>query len=297
MRETIKKVQTRMLHATLRALLKSDRSLNRDALGKTDNHIQRLSEEWSSLLLSTASNTNHPEEDIRAFSRSLMLHYLPPESWGLMPTFEKRQAPVMNTWSYQNQEMDWGIGDGELVLDVGCGGWPFQRANHLADKFPEQTSHRVEALARDERPFFQVDLENLPFENNSYDFVFCSHVLEHLDRPGQAIRELTRIGRRGYIEVPTRLSDVLFNFTRLPNHHRWHGMIQGGTFVLVEWNDWERKELGNYFFDSLQSEYHNPFQDFFERNRDMFFASCRWEGALKFLILDKQGQVIDSSEH
>jgi SAM-dependent methyltransferase len=201
----------------------------------------------------------------------------------------------MNTWTYQNEVATYDISRNDLVLDIGSGGWPFKRANHLADKFPEQTTHRIEAMVRDQRPFFAVDLEHLPFADRAYDYVFCSHVLEHLENPGQAIRELMRVARKGYIEVPTRLSDVMFNFTRLPNHHRWHGMVLGETLVLIEWNDWERRDLGNHFFDALHSHYTNPFQDFFERNRDLFFAMLPWDGHVDFLVINKSGRVIDSS--
>lgn len=228
-------------------------------------------------------------------ARSLLLSQLPPEDWALIPSLEKRDAPVMSTWTHQNEVMEWVIAPNDLVLDIGSGGWPFKRANHLADKYPDQTSHRMETMVRDQRPFFEVDLEHLPFADHAYDFVFCSHVLEHLDNPGQAMRELMRVGRRGYIEVPTRLSDAMLNFTRLPSHHRWHGMVLGDTLLLVEWNDWERRDLGNHFFDALHSVYKNAFQDFFERNRDLFFASYHWNEAIKFLIIDKQGRVVDSS--
>ena len=36
----------------------------------------------------------------------------------------------------------------------------------------------------------------------------------------EACREIMRIGGRGYIETPTRTSDIMFNFTKLKGHHR-----------------------------------------------------------------------------
>lgn len=38
-----------------------------------------------------------------------------------------------------------------------------------------------------------VDLQNLPFDNASYDFVFASHVLEHIPDDNKAIEEIRRI--------------------------------------------------------------------------------------------------------
>jgi SAM-dependent methyltransferase len=247
-----------------------------------------------SLLASITELPQTPE--LLAAAREVLLRQLPVESWPLVPALAPRAAPVPNTWTFQNEMMRWDIAPHELVLDVGSGGWPFKRADHLADKFPDSTSHRVGTATRDERPFFVVDLEHLPFRDGAYDFVFCSHVLEHMDEPGRAIRELARVGRRGYIEVPTRLSDVMFNFTRLRDHHRWHGLVLADTLVLIEWNDWERRELGNLYFDALHSASGNAFQEFFERNRDFFFASLHWTGSIKYLIVDKNGGVIDASD-
>lgn len=250
---------------------------------------------WSQLIAENDAESESKAK-AKAMIRTLFAMQFPPEVRALIPPLIKRDAPVMNTWVYQNTVMQWDIPPDALVLDIGSGGWPFKRADHLADKYPDKTTHRAETMVRDERPFFEVDLEHLPFDDKAYDFVFCSHVLEHMDNPGKALRELMRIGKRGYIEVPTRLSDVMLNFTRLPDHHRWHGLLLGKILVLIEWNDWERRELGNYFFDALQSDYSNQFQDFFEQNRDLFYVSLTWADTIKFLIIDKHGKVIDSSE-
>jgi SAM-dependent methyltransferase len=40
---------------------------------------------------------------------------------------------------------------------------------------------------------FHVDLQDLPFEDKSYDFFICSHVLEHVPDDRKALRDLYRI--------------------------------------------------------------------------------------------------------
>jgi SAM-dependent methyltransferase len=40
---------------------------------------------------------------------------------------------------------------------------------------------------------YRVDLQNLPFKNNTYDCVFASHVLEHIKNDKKAISEIHRI--------------------------------------------------------------------------------------------------------
>ena len=42
-----------------------------------------------------------------------------------------------------------------------------------------------------------INLMNLPFEDNSFDFFICSHVLEHVENDDLAISELFRITKKG----------------------------------------------------------------------------------------------------
>lgn len=47
----------------------------------------------------------------------------------------------------------------------------------------------------------RVDLQNLPFRNSLYDFVFASHVLEHIPDDIKAIKEICRILKPGGIAI------------------------------------------------------------------------------------------------
>lgn len=47
----------------------------------------------------------------------------------------------------------------------------------------------------------QVDLQNLPFSDRSYDFIFASHVLEHIADDNKAISEIARILKPNGIAV------------------------------------------------------------------------------------------------
>ena len=73
------------------------------------------------------------------------------------------------------------------VLDVGAGNIPFQRATHVADLYPRQfpgiDSTRVNFRGG-----------KLPFEAQSFDFVYCRHALEDLDDPSALIAEIIRVG-------------------------------------------------------------------------------------------------------
>lgn len=53
----------------------------------------------------------------------------------------------------------------------------------------------------------QADIQNLPFQDNSFDVIFCNHVLEHVDDDKKALSELFRVmkpGGWGILQVPIR---------------------------------------------------------------------------------------------
>lgn len=235
----------------------------------------------------------HFVNDLRTF----LAIYLGSEEASLVPLLKRRDRPVINTWEHQNENLNWDFEPSAKILDIGSGGNPFSKATHLADKYTGTTTHRVEELARDHRPFYEVDIERLPFGDNEFEFIFCSHVLEHLDNPGLAMREMIRVGNSGYIEVPTRLSDIIFNFTWLENHHKWHACILDNTVILVEWTEAERIKYNHNFFNAIHSQYENSMQKFFEENRSTFFQSLEWKDAFDFIVIDKEGVIIDSSKN
>lgn len=201
-------------------------------------------------------------------------------------------GPEPTRHEYQRRLHDFGIRPGWKVLDVGSGHDPLPEATHLADFYEGETSHRARPLKRDERPFTRCSVESTPFADKEFDFVYCSHVLEHTEDPARACKELMRIGKRGYIETPAKLSDVMFNFTRLANHHRWHTQLLGRTLVFIEWTDEERRDLGtNYFFDAFQSRWDNPFQRLFHQHRDLFVSMLLWDGSFDYIVIDKHGRI------
>ncbi|MFM2228749.1 MAG: hypothetical protein RL607_7 [Bacteroidota bacterium] len=55
----------------------------------------------------------------------------------------------------------------------------------------------------------KADICNLPFEDNTYDIIFCNHVLEHIPNDTKAMQELYRVmkpGGMGIFQIPQDLN-------------------------------------------------------------------------------------------
>lgn len=86
------------------------------------------------------------------------------------------------------------------VLDVGCHGGKFtsivSESLSKAKIFGIDISREAISYADKKYPminFVVARAEHLPFENSSFDLVTCFEVLEHLENPALAIKEINRI--------------------------------------------------------------------------------------------------------
>lgn len=123
--------------------------------------------------------------------------------------------------------------EGACVLDVGGWAAPLARADVVVDLMPHATRglygpavdrarERVSA-----ETWIEHDIcarEPFPFADDSFDLVVCSHTLEDIRDPVWVCSELSRIGRAGYVEVPSRLQEQAWGVSGDYvgwSHHRW----------------------------------------------------------------------------
>lgn len=196
-----------------------------------------------------------------------------------------------NRFDYQKEYVSFGIKTSDKVLDLGSGNHPFPLATHRIDLFVENNFHRGGVkFVRDNRPIYVANIESLPFRDKEFDFIYCSHVLEHVDDPQKACKEIMRVGKRGYIETPTRLSDMVYNFSYL---HRWNVNVVGKSLIFIEYSERERKGTGtSYFFEQQMNPYDNEVKNLIYKNRDIFCNMFLWEDSFEFYMFDKQGKQI-----
>jgi len=105
----------------------------------------------------------------------------------------------------------------DRVLEVGPGGTPHPRSDVFLEKhyddpivFAGQRGHAPPL--RTQKPIVVYGGGRFPFADDSFDYVICSQVLEHIEDVEMFLRELSRVSARGYMEFPTIFYDWIYDF-------------------------------------------------------------------------------------
>lgn len=144
------------------------------------------------------------------------------------------------------------IGPNDRVLDVGGGMQPLLRADAVIDIVPfEQRGRQGGYIGEGEAHFTKgswvvtdfSDHQRFPFRDKEFDFVFCSHTLEDIADPFWVCMEMQRVGRRGYIETPSREAEstrgiagkwrINKDYFAGYYHHRWFVEVKDGELVFT----------------------------------------------------------------
>lgn len=108
------------------------------------------------------------------------------------------------------------------VLDVGCGeGFTLKKLEEKRiGKKNEGIDYSVDAIKIGKKIYPELNLSggdvyNLNYEDNSFDLVICTEVLEHLEDPTKAIQEIKRVSSKYIVfSVPNEPLFILANFLR-----------------------------------------------------------------------------------
>lgn len=159
--------------------------------------------------------------------------------------------------------------DDDVVLDIGGWAKPFARADWVMDLMPYESrglyggDHRGEERFGPETWICRdiCDRDPYPFEDDEIDFVICSHTLEDIRDPIWVCREMSRIAKAGYIEVPSRLEEqshgIRGDWTGW-GHHRWLIDIDEGRIEFVfkpgVVHEGDAYRFPNWFYSQLTEE-------------------------------------------
>ena len=159
-----------------------------------------------------------------------------------------------------------------LVLDIGAGHAPFARADIVVDKYPADDFERETTLSF-EKPLVVADGEAMPFADGTFAYVIASHVIEHAIDPLRFAAELSRIADAGFVQVPSRESELTFGWP----FHPWLIDLEDGVLVFRPRGD-QRAPIGQTFHESAAESY--VFRLWMGAHRGRWYHSVHWKGSL-----------------
>lgn len=109
------------------------------------------------------------------------------------------------------------IGFEDKVLEIGPGATPYYRSDVFLERNFNTSEEKIlqrgklEQDLNTEKKVVYYDGGEFPFDDNYFDYVICSHVLEHVDNVPLFIKEITRVSKKGYMEFPNYNFEILYN--------------------------------------------------------------------------------------
>lgn len=168
----------------------------------------------------------------------------------------------------------------DKVLEIGPGATPHIRSDMFLELNYKNETERIAqsghvGILSTKKPIKYYDGTFFPFEDNEFDYVICSHVLEHVQNLNLFLKEIARVSKRGYIEFPTPLYDYIYDFPEHLNFCFWDG-------YKVCWGKKSDFNFENFrpfniiFYETLKANYF----EFIDKFEHLFFQGFEWEGSI-----------------
>lgn len=164
----------------------------------------------------------------------------------------------------------------DRVLEVGPGNKPHPRSDILLERrFDDDAALRQRGgtppLKTSKKVVFYEGKE-FPFADKEFDYVICSHVIEHVPDVEKFCAELFRVAAKGYLEFPTVYYEYLYNF---PVHLQLINFRAGELCYMA------KADSGLSVFEPIQSAFYRSLElgssDLVDDLKQVMFQGFEWE--------------------
>lgn len=168
------------------------------------------------------------------------------------------------------------IKDTDKVLEIGPGSTPYFRSDVFLEKEYKTQEEQIaqsgySGILTTDKRIVTYTGDRFPFEDNEFDYIICSHVLEHVNNPDSFLNEIQRVGKKGYLEFPTLYYDYIYN---IPEHKLFLFYRTG----VIYWMTKEEsgllayKSIQDFFYKTIELGYFDMVNNFV----NYFFQGFEW---------------------
>lgn len=191
------------------------------------------------------------------------------------------------------------IGPGDRVLEIGPGSMPHSRADVLLErKFEtDEMAHAQRGYAAEvkySQPVVYYDGGRFPFEDKEFDYVICSHVLEHVpsDELEQFITEMQRVASKGYLEFP----NIFYELINYQDVHKWLMNFRNDVILFLPKGAFNSNYVHKAYREAFYGNDLYLFKSF-TRYLDFFFVGFEWFDKINYKVVNSFDELIDESDY
>lgn len=184
------------------------------------------------------------------------------------------------------------VPEGSQVLDIGPGRYPIKFATHYMDITDVHFKNMSEADYPGKKIVASITRIPTEFKDKQFDFVFASHILEHIECPDIAAAEISRIGKSGIVVCPGQYKEFLFGYEE--SEHLWDIYLDGDTMVFrhrdpkfVEMfldKDFQSIQATRFRSGRFDTREHRYLRNWYRRHEHGLDVVLRWEGSIKVRV-------------
>lgn len=138
---------------------------------------------------------------------------------------------------------EFGLPEGARILDIGCGQGPaleiFKNKGYNSVVGITLNDEDIRVCSEEGYDVYKMDQSFLEFEDNSFDFVWARHVIEHSVFPYFTLTQFARVLTRGgslYLEVPAPDTschhETNQNHYSVLGHSSWTSLLERCGFLI-----------------------------------------------------------------
>ncbi len=190
------------------------------------------------------------------------------------------------------QERIRGIRADDQVLEIGPGSDPHPRSDVLLELQYDKEEDRKAQFGhgtglQTEKKIVYYDGRVFPFEDKSFDYVICSHVLEHVDDVEGFLKEIFRVASKGYFEYPLAYYEYLYNFDVHLNLLKFE---QGMLYCMKKSQTHldEFKGIQIFYLDALRKGHSGHIENLLP----LMMEGFEWEQPFKFTATKNMADIL-----